>query len=126
MNFMEGDVVDGGVEFGDYVVLVFCDVLVKVLNEIKFIFGICLEVFIFVSEGIGFDVVVVEEFGVDVYLYGFFVGFGKQVFIEDGEVYQVVVCIFLCCFLQCGEQVCLGVDFVFVYVFSQEIIECIF
>ncbi|MCQ8210113.1 sn-glycerol-3-phosphate ABC transporter ATP-binding protein, partial [Cutibacterium acnes subsp. acnes] len=40
MNLMEGDVVDGGVELGDYVVPVSRDVLAKVPNETKLTLGI--------------------------------------------------------------------------------------
>lgn len=70
MNLMEGDVVDGGVELGDYVVPVSRDVLAKVPNETKLTLGIRPEAFTLASEGIGLDVAVVEELGADAYLYG--------------------------------------------------------
>ena len=85
MNLMEGDVVDGGVELGDYVVPVSRDVLAKVPNETKLTLGIRPEAFTLASEGIGLDVAVVEELGADAYLYGSLVGSGKQASIEDGE-----------------------------------------
>ena len=90
MNLMEGDVVDGGVELGDYVVPVSRDVLAKVPNETKLTLGIRPEAFTLASEGIGLDVAVVEELGADAYLYGSLVGSGKQASIEDGEAHQVV------------------------------------
>lgn len=65
MNLMEGDVVDGGVKLGDYVVPVSRDVLAKVPNETKLTLGIRPEAFTLASEGIGLDVAVVEELGAD-------------------------------------------------------------
>ncbi|MEB5273735.1 sugar ABC transporter ATP-binding protein, partial [Pseudomonas aeruginosa] len=53
MNLMEGDVVDGGVELGDYVVPVSRDVLAKAPNETKLTLGIRPEAFTLASEGIG-------------------------------------------------------------------------
>ena len=123
MNLMEGDVVDGGVKLGDYVVPVSRDVLAKVPNETKLTLGIRPEAFTLASEGIGLDVAVVEELGADAYLYGSLVGSGKQASIEDGEAHQVVARISSRRPPQRGEQVRLGVDPASVHVFSQETTE---
>ena len=123
MNLMEGDVVDGGVKLGDYIIPVSRDVLAKVPNETKLTLGIRPEAFTLASEGIGLDVAVVEELGADAYLYGSLVGSGKQASIEDGEAHQVVARISSRRPPQRGEQVRLGVDPASVHVFSQETTE---
>ena len=123
MNLMEGDVVDGGIKLGDYVVPVSRDILAKAPNETKLTLGIRPEAFTLASEGIGLDVAVVEELGADAYLYGSLVGSGKQASIEDGEAHQVVARISSRRPPQRGEQVRLGVDPASVHVFSQETTE---
>ena len=120
MNLIEGDVVDGGIKLGDYVVPVSRDILAKAPNETKLTLGIRPEAFTLASEGIGLDVAVVEELGADAYLYGSLVGSGKQASIEDDEAHQVVARISSRRPPQRGEQVRLGVDPAAVHVFSQE------
>lgn len=123
MNLMEGDVVDGGIKLGDYVVPVSRDILAKAPNETKLTLGIRPEAFTLASEGIGLDVAVVEELGADAYLYGSLIGSGKEASIEDGEAHQVVARISSRRPPQRGEQVRLGVDPAAVHVFSQETTE---
>ena len=123
MNLMEGDVVDGGVKLGDYIIPVSRDVLVKAPNETKLTLGIRPESFTLANEGIGLDVAVVEELGADAYLYGSLVGSGEQASIENGEAHQVVARISSRRPPQRGEQVRLGVNPAAVHVFSQETTE---
>ena len=72
MNLMEGKVVEGGVQIGDYVVPVSRDVLAKAQGEDTLTLGIRPEAFELAPDerGIGVDVAVVEELGADSYLYG--------------------------------------------------------
>lgn len=74
MNLLEGTVVDGGVQIGDYVVPVSREVLAKASGESTLTVGIRPEHFDAADAGIGVDVVVVEELGADSYLYGTLAG----------------------------------------------------
>ncbi len=70
MNLMTGDIVDGGVKIGDYVVPVAREVLAKVTDEKTLVLGIRPENFRISTEGISVDVDVVEELGADAFVYG--------------------------------------------------------
>ena len=74
MNLMSGNVVDGGVQIGDYVVPVARDILAKAPGEETLTVGIRPEAFNVSAQGIGLDVAVVEELGADSYLYGTLAG----------------------------------------------------
>ncbi len=74
MNLMSGNVVDGGVQIGDYVVPVARDILAKAPGEETLTVGIRPEAFNVSEQGIGLDVAVVEELGADSYLYGTLAG----------------------------------------------------
>ena len=74
MNLMSGNVVDGGVQIGDYVVPVARDILAKAPGEETLTVGIRPEAFSVSEQGIGLDVAVVEELGADSYLYGTLAG----------------------------------------------------
>ena len=70
MNLMSGQIVDGGVQVGDYVVPVARDVLAKATGEKTLTIGIRPENFVVADKGIAVDVSVVEELGADGYIYG--------------------------------------------------------
>ncbi len=74
MNLLEGSVVDGGVQIGDFVVPVSREVLAKAPGESTLTVGIRPEQFDAADAGIGVDVAVVEELGADSYLYGTLAG----------------------------------------------------
>ena len=74
MNLMSGNVVDGGVQIGDYVVPVARDILAKAPGEETLTVGIRPEAFNVSEQGIGLDVAVVEELGADSDLYGTLAG----------------------------------------------------
>lgn len=76
MNLMEGTVVDGGVQIGDYVVPVSREVLDRAPGETTLTVGIRPEALHIAEDGngIGLDVAVVEELGADSYLYGTLAG----------------------------------------------------
>ena len=74
MNLMSGNIVDGGVQIGDYVVPVSRDILAKAPGEETLTVGIRPEAFNVSEQGIGLDVAVVEELGADSYLYGTLAG----------------------------------------------------
>ena len=79
MNLMEGDVVDGGVRLGDYIVPVPREVLERAPGEKRLTLGIRPENFnLSETEGIGLDVAVVEELGADSYLYGTLAGLSED------------------------------------------------
>ncbi len=74
MNLIEGKLVEGGVQVGDYVVPVPREVLAKASGESSLTIGVRPEHLDKGDEGIGVDVVVVEELGADSYLYGTLAG----------------------------------------------------
>ncbi|HET9874126.1 MAG TPA: sn-glycerol-3-phosphate ABC transporter ATP-binding protein UgpC [Propionibacteriaceae bacterium] len=76
MNLIEGTVVDGGIQVGDYTVPVPRDWLAKAAGENKLTLGIRPENFSIADsgDGIGLDVAVVEELGADAFLYGTLAG----------------------------------------------------
>jgi multiple sugar transport system ATP-binding protein len=74
MNLLTGDVVEGGVQVGDYVVPVPRETLAKAGDEKRLVVGIRPENFAIADEGISIDVDVVEETGADGYLYGTLAG----------------------------------------------------
>ena len=80
MNLIEGKVVDGGVQVGDYVVPVSRDVLAKASGETTLTIGIRPEHFSRSEDtsGIPIDVAVVEELGADSYLYGTLSGLSED------------------------------------------------
>ncbi|MCL1923748.1 MAG: sn-glycerol-3-phosphate ABC transporter ATP-binding protein UgpC [Propionibacteriaceae bacterium] len=69
MNLLVGDVVDGGVQIGDYVVPVAREILAKADQEKTLTLGIRPESFDVADQGIAVDVSVVEELGSDTFLY---------------------------------------------------------
>ena len=76
MNLIAGKVVDGGVQVGDHVVRVAREILAKAQGEADLTLGIRPEHFHTTEDGkgIAIDVAVVEELGVDSYLYGTLAG----------------------------------------------------
>ena len=80
MNLMEGAVVDGGVQIGDYVVPVAREILAKAGGEATLTLGIRPESFRIATDGqgIGLDIAVVEELGADSYLYGTLAGLSED------------------------------------------------
>jgi len=80
MNLMEGTVVDGGVQVGDYVVPVARETLAKAPDESTVTLGIRPESFKIAADGqgIGLDIAVVEELGADSYLYGTLAGLSED------------------------------------------------
>jgi len=78
MNLMEGQVVDGGVKLGDYVVPVAREVLAKAPGETSLVLGIRPENFEISDHGISVDVDVVEELGADAYVYGTLAGLAED------------------------------------------------
>ena len=80
MNLMEGEVADGGVRVGDYVVPVAREILAKAGGETNLTLGIRPESFKIATDGqgIGLDIAVVEELGADSYLYGTLAGLSED------------------------------------------------
>jgi multiple sugar transport system ATP-binding protein len=70
MNLIEGTATEGGVKVGDYTVPVSREVLSKAGSDKNLTLGIRPENFSIGEQGIGLDVVMVEELGADSYLYG--------------------------------------------------------
>ncbi|AXE39617.1 ABC transporter ATP-binding protein [Acidipropionibacterium virtanenii] len=119
MNLLEGDVVDGGVKIGDYVVPVAREVLDKAPGESRLTIGVRPENFGVGEEGIGLNVATVEEMGSDAYLYGALEG-SQVASLEDGEAHQIVARISTRRPPKRGDVVRLGVDPSLVHVFSQK------
>ncbi|MGA4507928.1 ABC transporter ATP-binding protein [Propionibacteriaceae bacterium G1746] len=117
MNLMQGKVVEGGVQIGDYVVPVAREILDKAKGEETLTLGIRPETFVLsdTGEGIGLDVAVVEELGADAYLYGTLSGLTED---ERITAQQIVARISSRRPPQRGAQVRLGVDQDHVHVFS--------
>ncbi|MGB4629054.1 MAG: sn-glycerol-3-phosphate ABC transporter ATP-binding protein UgpC [Propionicimonas sp.] len=70
MNLLTGNVVEGGVKVGDYIVPVPRETLAKAAGEKTLVVGIRPENFQLAEAGIGVDVDVVEELGADGFVYG--------------------------------------------------------
>ena len=119
MNLLEGDVVDGGVKIGDYVVPVPREILDKAPGETSLTIGVRPENFGVGDEGIALNVATVEEMGSDAYLYGALDG-ATLANMEDGEAHQIVARISTRRPPQRGDVVRLGVDPSLVHVFSQK------
>ncbi|HSN42852.1 MAG TPA: sn-glycerol-3-phosphate ABC transporter ATP-binding protein UgpC [Propionibacteriaceae bacterium] len=119
MNLMEGDIVDGGVKLGDYVVPVPRETLAKAAGEKRLTLGIRPEVFNMADsgDGIGIDVAIVEELGADAYLYGTLSGLD-----DDAKITapQIVARISSRTPPHRGTTVRLAVDPTHVHVFSNE------
>ena len=69
MNLLSGEIVEGGVQIGDYVVPISREVLAKAEGEETLTLGIRPEILSVADQGIEVDVSVVEELGSDTYLY---------------------------------------------------------
>jgi multiple sugar transport system ATP-binding protein len=78
MNLISGNVTEGGVQVGDYVVPVPREVLSKAAGESTLTIGVRPEFFTVADEGIAVDVSVVEELGSDTYLYGTLAGIDED------------------------------------------------
>ncbi|HRA07553.1 MAG TPA: TOBE domain-containing protein, partial [Propionicimonas sp.] len=79
MNLINGKIVEGGVQVGDYVVPVSREVLSKTTGEESLVLGIRPENFqLSATEGIGLEVDVVEETGADAYVYGTLAGLDTE------------------------------------------------
>ncbi|MCT1458414.1 sn-glycerol-3-phosphate ABC transporter ATP-binding protein UgpC [Aestuariimicrobium sp. p3-SID1156] len=117
MNLMQGKVVDGGVQIGDYVVPVSREILDRAKGEDTLTLGIRPENFTLAEneQGIGLDVAVVEELGADAYLYGTLSGLSED---ERITAQQIVARISSRRPPQRGAQVRLGIDPNNVHVFS--------
>ncbi|MCL2785428.1 MAG: ATP-binding cassette domain-containing protein, partial [Propionibacteriaceae bacterium] len=74
MNLISGQIVDGGVQIGDFVMPVDREILKKAQGEQRLTVGIRPENFHVDDAGIAVDVSVVEELGSDTFLYGNLVG----------------------------------------------------
>jgi len=74
MNLLSGDVVNGGVQIGDYVVPISRETLAKAADEKTLTIGIRPENFGLSDTGIAVDVSVVEELGSETNLYGTLAG----------------------------------------------------
>ncbi|SDS39998.1 ABC transporter ATP-binding protein [Microlunatus soli] len=78
MNLFEGTATEGGIKLGDYTLPVDRDVLSKAGNDKNLTVGIRPENLAVAEQGIGLDVVMVEELGADSYLYGTLTGGGES------------------------------------------------
>ena len=119
MNLMSGNIVDGGVQIGDYTVPVSREVLDRASGEDTLTLGIRPENFNLAEgdQGIGLDVAVVEELGADAYLYGTLSGLGED---EKLTAQQIVARISSRRPPQRGAQVRLSVDPEHGHVFSNK------
>jgi multiple sugar transport system ATP-binding protein len=88
MNLMEGNIAEGGVKIGDYMVPVAREVLSKAGSEKTVMLGIRPENFSLGdgSEGIAIDVAVVEELGADAYVYGTLAGVPEDELITAQQI----------------------------------------
>ncbi|MDR2896332.1 MAG: sn-glycerol-3-phosphate ABC transporter ATP-binding protein UgpC [Propionibacteriaceae bacterium] len=77
MNLIKGQVVDGGVQIGDYVVPVAREILAKAPGEATLTLGIRPENFHVADAGIAVDVSVIEDLGADIYLYATLAGMAE-------------------------------------------------
>jgi len=78
MNLLPGNITEGGVQIGDYVVPVAREILAKAQGEDTLTLGIRPENFVVADQGIPVDVSVVEELGSDTYLYGTLAGLDED------------------------------------------------
>src|SRR5699024_1443029 len=79
MNLIDGKIVEGGVQVGDFTVPVPRDVLAKASGEDSLTSGIRPENFEpSDGDGLGLDVAVLEELGADAYLYGTLAGLDED------------------------------------------------
>jgi len=118
MNLVSGQVVDGGVQVGDYVVPVSRDIQAKAEGEDTLTLGIRPEQFTVSDEGIAVDVSLVEELGSDTYLYGTLAGLD-----DDAKItaQQIVARIFDRASSRAGTQVRLNAaDPAHIHVFSNK------
>jgi len=118
MNLISGQIVDGGVQIGDYVVPVARDILSKAVGEDTLTLGIRPEQFTPSDAGIAVDVSVVEELGSDTYLYGTLAGLD-----EDAKItaQQIVARIFDRASNRAGSRVRLNAsDPSHIHVFSNQ------
>ena len=119
LNLTKGEVVDGGVQIGDYTVPVPREVLDKAPGEKSLTVGIRPEAFKISPDGhgIGLDIAVVEELGADSYLYGTLAGLSTE---EKMTAQQIVARVSARTAPQKGEVVRLVADPSQVHVFSNE------
>ncbi|MDO4716542.1 MAG: sn-glycerol-3-phosphate ABC transporter ATP-binding protein UgpC [Propionibacteriaceae bacterium] len=122
MNLMEGKVVDGGVQIGDYVVPVSREILAKAPNEKTLTLGIRPEAFSLSQneQGIPVEVAVVEELGADSYLYGTLAGLTDE---QKLTAQQIVARVPARVSPHRGTAVRLVADAANVHVFSNETTE---
>jgi multiple sugar transport system ATP-binding protein len=78
MNLIQGKIVEGGVQVGDYVVPVAREILAKATGDDSLVLGIRPENFAITEAGIAIDVDLVEELGADGYLYGTMAGLSTE------------------------------------------------
>ncbi len=119
MNLIQGQVADGGVRVGDFVVPVPREVLAKAPNEKSLTLGIRPETFSLASDnqGIPVDVAVVEELGADGYVYGTLAGLPED---ERLTAAQIVARVSTRVPPKRGETIRLAVSPENVHVFSNE------
>ena len=117
MNLIQGKVVEGGAQVGDYVVPVPREVLAKAGSDATVTLGIRPEVFRLApdNQGVAVDVAVVEETGADAYLYGTLSGLSEE---ERLNAQQIIARISSRQPPQRGSQVRLVADVGQVHVFS--------
>ncbi len=115
MNLMAGNIVDGGVQIGDYTVPVPREILAKAGDDKTLTLGIRPESFVPQEEGIGVQVAVVEELGADAFVYGTLAGLSPE---EELQAQQIVARISSRRPPERGAQVRLGVDADNIHVFS--------
>ncbi|MDR1264698.1 MAG: sn-glycerol-3-phosphate ABC transporter ATP-binding protein UgpC [Propionibacteriaceae bacterium] len=78
MNLIEGPIVSGGVQIGDYILPLSREVLAKASNDTSLTVGIRPEALEVAEQGIAVNVNIVEELGADTYLYSTLVGSTDQ------------------------------------------------
>jgi multiple sugar transport system ATP-binding protein len=117
MNLLVGDVVDKGVQIGDYVVPVARDVLAKAKGEKTLTLGIRPESFEVAKTGISMDVSVVEELGSDTFLYATLAGLDD---VARLTAQQIVARTPTGHSVQAGSQVRLNAPSDSIHVFSNE------
>src|SRR5690242_7731183 len=119
MNLMEGTIVDGGAQVGDYIVPVPRETLAKAEGEKTVMVGIRPENFSLGSgdSGLPIDVAVTEELGADAYVYGTLSGISED---EQLTAQQIVGRISSRTPPQRGSSIRLEVDPTHVHVFSQK------
>ncbi len=88
MNLLEGNIVDGGVQVGDYTVPVPREILAKCKGDTRLTVGIRPENFAVseTDEGIPLDVALVEELGADSYVYGTLAGLSEDELVDAQQI----------------------------------------